>query len=97
MDGKSYFCKRRLTNTPFYSIPIYGGCMKFIFFLAILVAAHLAEASFDVSIITINKETVVEIVRNGNVCHYVVDKQDLASNSSETIVAKAIEFCRLSK
>lgn len=71
--------------------------MKFIFFLAIILAAHLAEASFDVSIITINRETVVEIIRDGNVCHYVVDKKDLAENSAETIVVKAIEFCRLSK
>lgn len=68
--------------------------MKFIFFLAILMASILAEASYDVSIITINKETVVEIVRDGKVCHYVVDNDDLISNSDEIIVTKAIDFCR---
>jgi len=67
--------------------------MKFIFFLAIVIAAQLAEASYDVSIITINKETVIEIIQNGKVCHYVVDKKDLESNSSETIVKKALELC----
>jgi len=60
--------------------------MKFIFFLAIVIAAQLAEASYDVSIITINKETVIEIIQNGKVCHYVVDKKDLKITDSKGVL-----------
>lgn len=71
--------------------------MKYIFFLAILLAAHLADADYDVSIITVNSKPTVEIVVNDRVCLYTIETTDLAANASTEIVNKAIKFCLLVK
>lgn len=70
--------------------------MKALMILPIILAAHFAEASYDASIVTINKVPVIEIVWYGNVCHFPTTNE-LLEKQPDKEIAKAIDLCLHSK
>lgn len=64
--------------------------MKYLFFLAILLAAFYADASYDASYLTINGKPTIEIVINDKVCHFPVNE---VKDLSKTEIKKLIDTC----
>jgi hypothetical protein len=69
--------------------------MKILTFLLIhTIAASVANASYDVNYITVNKKPTIEIIINNKVCHFPQEKiRDITKADAKQLV----ELCLHSK
>lgn len=67
--------------------------LKLLMVLSILIASIYAEASHDVSYVTINGKPTVEIVINDKVCHFVLTEQEMKTFTQKK-ASELIAQCR---
>lgn len=67
--------------------------LKFVMLLAVLIASVYAEASYDVSYLTLDGKPTVEITWNGKVCKYILTDKD-RENFTQKMAKELVEKCR---